>query len=309
MNMTIPESAIATAAAPKPLKRWAMFVGLLAAATVAGLPGVIDLVAYSRTNDSASHVVLIPLVSAALIWMNRSTVFATVGTSLPGAGVVAIGIAASVAAATGALPGGAAAGMFWSIAGTVTAWIGAFLLVFGAAAFNAAVFPLLFLAFTVPLPDALIAEAVGLLKAGSTAVVASLFALTGTPHLRSGFVFELPGFVIEIADECSGIRSSIALMLTSLLAGHLFLDSPWRKAVLVGLVLPVAIVKNAIRIVTLSLLAIHVDPSFLVGQLHHDGGVMFFVLAVAMLIPILSLLRASETRWRGLLRVLHPSTR
>jgi exosortase/archaeosortase family protein len=64
----------------------------------------------------------------------------------------------------------------------------------------------------------------------------------------------------------------------------------------VVLVLPVSVVKNAIRIVTLTLLSIYVDPGFLRGSLHHDGGFVFFLLALAILFPILLLLQKSEGR-------------
>jgi len=111
-------------------------------------------------------------------------------------------------------------------------------------------------------------------------------------------VFSLPMFAIEVADACSGIRSSIALLLTGLLAGHMFLRDSWAKACVVAAILPVTILKNGIRIVTLSMLAIHVDPEFLTGQLHHEGGVVFFVLGLVILAPVLAVLRKSETRIR-----------
>jgi exosortase/archaeosortase family protein len=85
-------------------------------------------------------------------------------------------------------------------------------------------------------------------------------------------------------------------MLTGLLAGHLFLDASWKKTLLVALVLPITILKNAIRIVTLTLLSIHVDPSFLQGELHRDGGVVFFVLGLALMAPMLSLLARMPRR-------------
>ena len=104
----------------------------------------------------------------------------------------------------------------------------------------------------------------------------------------------MPGVTIEIAKECSGIRSSVALVITSLLAGHLFLRSSWKKAVLTLTTVPLLIVKNGIRIVTLSLLSIYVDPGFLTGGLHRDGGILFFFLALALLTPVLWLLQKSE---------------
>ena len=41
-----------------------------------------------------------------------------------------------------------------------------------------------------------------------------------------------------------------------------------------------------------------VDPGFLKGQLHREGGVGFFLLALAMLVLVFVLLRRSEMRTR-----------
>jgi exosortase len=127
-------------------------------------------------------------------------------------------------------------------------------------------------------------------------VVAVLFTVTGTPFYREGYVFALPTVAIEIADECSGIRSSLALGITALLAGHAFLERSWSRLLLLLLVLPIAVFKNAVRIAGLSLLATHVDPGFLTGQLHHEGGFVFFGMALVLLMAVLHLLQKAETR-------------
>jgi hypothetical protein len=46
--------------------------------------------------------------------------------------------------------------------------------------------------------------------------------------------------------------------------------------------------------VTLSLLSIHVDRSYLSGQLHHEGGIVFFLLSLGLMAPVLFLLVRSE---------------
>jgi exosortase/archaeosortase family protein len=107
-------------------------------------------------------------------------------------------------------------------------------------------------------------------------------------------VFSLPGITIEVAEECSGIRSSLILLIMSLLAGHLYLRSAWTKTLLSAATLPLGIVKNGIRIVTLTLLSIYIDPSFLTGQLHQKGGIVFFLLALVILAPVLWLLQRLE---------------
>ena len=111
---------------------------------------------------------------------------------------------------------------------------------------------------------------------------------------RTGFELALPGLTIEVAKECSGIRSSLALLFTSLLAGHLLLRSAGRKTALALITVPLLMIKNGIRIVTLSTLAIYADPSFLTGKLHSEGGFVFFLLALAVLAPVLWFLQRAE---------------
>ena len=104
----------------------------------------------------------------------------------------------------------------------------------------------------------------------------------------------MPNLVIEVAPECSGIRSGLGMFIVSLLAGHLFLKNWWRRVALVVIAVAIAIFKNAIRIDTLSLLTIHVDPGIIDGRLHHEGGVIFFAVGLLMLYPVLMMLVKSE---------------
>jgi exosortase len=118
--------------------------------------------------------------------------------------------------------------------------------------------------------------------------------MLGVPFLRDGMVFRLPGQAIEIAKECSGIRSSLALMLTTLLAGYLNLRSNTHRILLTAIAIPLAILKNGIRITALTILAVRVDPGFLTGRLHAEGGVVFFVIALLLLGGALRLLQRLE---------------
>lgn len=273
--------------------RTILFAGCCAIAALVEAPLVWMLFEFSRTDGTASYILLMPLVAMVLAYQERDAIFSDVRTDWHlGLPIVLTGVAMMVAPsvraaqATGDLSAPAAA--------LVAVWIGAFVLVYGRRAARRAVFPLLFLACMVPIPAAWLAAGVQVLKNGSTEAVALLFSATGSVYHRDGYIFSLPGVVIEIADECSGIRSSIGLLLTSLLAGYLFLQKAWTRTALILAVLPMAILKNAIRIVALTLLSIHVDPGFLTGQLHHEGGIVFFLLALALMTPILLLLRGFE---------------
>ena len=131
---------------------------------------------------------------------------------------------------------------------------GAFILSYGFQAFKAALFPLLFLVFVIPIPSALMDGFIYFLQVGSTEFTNLLFMATGVPFLREGFVFHLPGMSVEVAKQCSGIRSSLALLITAILAGHMFLKTGWKKVFLAVLIIPVTMFKNGIRILILTLI-------------------------------------------------------
>src|SRR5262249_27229192 len=93
-----------------------------------------------------------------------------------------------------------------------------------------------------------------------------------------------------------GIRSFLALGITSLVAGHLLLRRPWTRAVLSLAILPIAIVKNAVRIVVLSLLAIYVDKGFITGRLHQRGGILLFFVTLLLVGGLVWLLQRIEVK-------------
>jgi len=275
------------------LKRVGLFLACVAALVVYG--PVREYLYWTYKSAYYTHVVLIPLVSAYLIFTRRKEIFRDIGYAFaPGGAVAGLGLLLLVAAA--ALASGWTKNDHAALVacGTVLAVIGAFVAIFGLRAFRSARFALLFLAFMVPLPTVVEQGIIRVLQLGSTEFVALLFSITPVPVLRDGVVFHMPGLSIEVAPQCSGIRSSLALVITCVLAGHMFLRRGWSKALLVLAVLPVTMLKNGIRIVTLSVLALYVDRGFLESSLHRDGGIVFFILALCLMAPILFVLRKSE---------------
>ena len=134
----------------------------------------------------------------------------------------------------------------------------------------AAAFPIAFLIFMIPLPDGAVQWLEKASQLASAEVAAVYFNMSGTPLVRAGTVFELPGIVLEVAQECSGIRSSWVLFITSVLAAHLFLKSPWRRIVLVAFVIPLGILRNGFRILVIGLLCVHVGPHMIDSIIHRQ---------------------------------------
>jgi exosortase len=172
-------------------------------------------------------------------------------------------------------------------------WIAAFVLCYGISAFRTAAFPLLFLLLMIPMPARMAESAVSFLQKGSATTCYALFHLVGVPVIRHGFQFSLPGIDIEVAEQCSGIHSALALFIAGLLMQHFLLQGTLKKTVFFLCIFPVAVFKNAVRIVTIAWLGIHVNPGFFHGQLHRQAGLPFAVFAVALLGLLLWVLRTS----------------
>jgi exosortase len=255
------------------------------------------LYALILTDGTYSHLPLIPLLSAFLIYTERQSIFRKVSHDWrPGSAVMAAGVASLLMAQVNLWQWSLANRLSLMAFGLVVLWIGLFIQRFGIHASRAAQFPLLFLLFAVPIPEWVLSRTIFLLQAGSADASEAFFRLIGMPYLRRGFDFTLPAFTIRVAEECSGIRSTLALVLSAVLAGHFFLKSNLRILLLCVLVIPISILKNGFRIVALSYLAANVDPGYLTGRLHHRGGVVFFTLGLLMAGIALVVLRRFERR-------------
>jgi exosortase C (VPDSG-CTERM-specific) len=161
---------------------------------------------------------------------------------------------------------------------------------------RAAAFPLAYLFFMVPMPDAMADALESASKYASAEVANVLFHLSGTPFLREGLVFQLPTITIEVAQECSGIRSSWVLLMTSILAANLFLKTPWRRVALVAFVIPLAILRNGFRILVIGLLCVNIGPEMIHSIIHRRGGPLFFALSLVPLLLLLGWLHKGEIR-------------
>ena len=257
-----------------------------------------ELSSFSAESELYSYILLVPPICFYLFWTGKSGLCKT---ATPGLGsvvcfVAGIAIAMAVLWATtnSATPfvqqnylAGATLSFLLSLASLIA-------LFFGLAAVRIFAFPLGFLFFLIPFPVGFEALVNTVLQIGSARVALELFHLANTPVHYHSLVFQLPGISIEVAPECSGIRSSLILFFTSLLASHFFLSTFWKKAVIVLFVMPLAIFRNAVRIFTIGELCVHIRPEMIDSYIHHHGGPIFFALSLIPFSLLLLLLRRSD---------------
>src|SRR5207245_2243041 len=84
------------------------------------------------------------------------------------------------------------------------------------------------------------------------------------------------------------------LLITSILAANMFLRTTWRRALFVGAVIPLGLLRNGFRILVVALLCVHIGPHMIDSPIHRRGGPLFFALSLVPLFLMLWLFRRSE---------------
>jgi len=275
-------------------KRIPIFIALVILPVVAGVVPFLDLASFAWHTGEQSYILLVPAVCAALIYLNRDRVFVNLAANQSGTRFLSLLPGAILIMLAYFLEPGSELRFASTAVGLILSWAAAFFICFGPEAVRLSAFELCMLVWIVPIPPDAIEWITLTLQKASTELVDVMFQMTRVPVLRNGFFFYLPGQAIEVAKECSGIRSTLSLLFLTLILAHESLNGTWRRIVLVLCALPIVVIKNGIRIVSLTLLAIYVDPSFLTGPLHHQGGIVFFLIGLAILIPIIGLLRRGD---------------
>jgi exosortase len=155
-------------------------------------------------------------------------------------------------------------------------------------------FPIAFLAFAIPMPTGWLAHLDTFFQYTSAATAEGIFKIVREPVWRDGLILQLTGIPLRVAPECSGIHSTVVLVMTSFLAGYLFLRRSWTRAVLVLAMIPLAILRNGFRVSVIGWLCVHIDHEMINSPIHR-GGPIFFALSLIPFFLLLVFLRKRES--------------
>jgi exosortase len=268
---------------------------LVAVSLLVGWRPLVETSTLALKDYEFSYILLILPISLSLIYLEWRTLKPFAAPNVP-AGAAFLAIAVLIAVIGRLRSASLSSDVLLSIdmSALVLSWIGAFVLCFGARVSLSLIFPLCFLFALVPLPQFALHRVVFLLQQGSALAASLLFAAVGVPVSQNGFFITIPGLTVEVAQECSSIRSSSMLLIAAVVLAQLLLRSPWRKALVIALAIVLSVAKNGLRIFTIAMLGTRVDPGYLTGRLHHQGGVVFFMIALISVFLLLKFLRRGD---------------
>ncbi len=275
-----------------------MYFSILAAISGAvWWKALISTLALALHSEQYTHILLIFPVSAALLYMDWTSPEPTTRTSLRiGSSLLGAAVLATIVTRLGILRLQTDEQLSLNMLALVIWWLGAFIFCFGMRAFRRSLFPLCFLFWIVPIPHFLLNPIISLLQRGSVTSAHLLLSAAGIPVGEDGTLLTIPGLTVEVARECSSIRSSLMLVVTTMVLAQILLRSAWRKTLVIALAIPLSVAKNGLRIFVLAMLATRVDRSFLTGKLHHQGGVIYLLIALAVIFLLVWMMRRGERK-------------
>jgi len=234
---------------------------------------------YMGSDSYYSHGFIVPFVSAFLIWQKRNELRVT-AVEFSWWGLILILVAALIHIAGTILYVFSLSGfsIFFFILGTS-------LFLFGRNITRIIIFPLVFLIFMFPLPQAFI----GVISFPMKMLVAKagvwIVNNVGIPAFREGFHISIPAGSLLVGNPCSGLRSLISFLALGAVYAYLIRMSNLKKWLLFLLSIPIALLSNIIRVPILIMISHFWSLSAAAPDSfwHDASGVFVFIIGLVML--------------------------
>lgn len=224
-----------------------------------------------------SHGILIPFVTAFLIWQKRDILSKIKPESSPwGLKLFFLGIAINLLSALFRI-------YFTSGFSMIIVLYGLILHFYGSKTLKEVFFPISFLVFMIPLPMVVVTNLSFRLK-----IFAAQIAVVALNNMRlfcvqHGSTIVLRHAYVVVDDVCSGLRSLITLMALGSLFAYWMKSSFSKKIILFLSTIPIAVITNVGRIIFLSFVSEIWGAQVASGPIHEASGFIVFIGAFCLL--------------------------
>ena len=258
-----------------------------------------------RQNPDLSHGLLMPIIFAALVYEARQQPAHFIRNGLAVRVAVAFLLCCTLAALAAA--GLYAASVDWShplvdcsLTMALVTLLAAGLLVFANRSvgwlgcnWTGFVAIVLWLLCT-PMPPGTYSRLTIALQLGISEAVLRTLHVLGIAAIRHGNIIELGRATVGVEEACSGIRSLISCVFAGFLFSGTLVRRPWARAVIILLSVPLALLMNFFRALTLTLLADH--GTDIAGSWHDATGFAVLAVTAALLAGAALLLERANHR-------------
>ncbi len=235
------------------------------------------------------HCMVVPAIAGWLLWRRRECLASAQSKpSLAGFLLLALGVLLYLAAARTGVRMAAGVAFPVILAGIVGA-------VHGSRVLRIAAVPIGLLIFAVPFPKHAIGMVAMPMQQVSAIITGEVAPLLGLQVVQQGINLNLHGFTFVVAEECSGMHSLVALLLTGFILVELSPLTIRRKVGAIAVIPPIVLFANVVRLTVVLLLGEYFGPKFALGTVVHGfSDVIVYVTAVLSFILIIGWLHESR---------------
>lgn len=238
------------------------------------------------TNENNQHCIAIPFISLYIAFQKKNILMKLSAASSGQKGALwlyVLGLMVYVIGVGGGI-------VFFQQLSLVVLIAGTVLFLYGRDIFCALMFPLFYLVFAIPIPEAAYQAFSSPLKQCASMISAHLIRLFGIPVYREGVNLFFPYTSIEVVDACSGMRSLVSLLAVGTVFAYLFQKRIFLRILLVLSTVPIAIFSNVMRIMLTGIIAHTFGLKYAQGILHTVLGTVIVIALGAALIVLFNYL-------------------
>jgi exosortase D (VPLPA-CTERM-specific) len=256
-----------------------LVLGLATALILVTFREGLDHLAYMWFNkEEYSHAVIIPFISAFLIWQKKDLLRQT-EFSGSWAGIVLLVVSILLL-----LLGKQSALIILIHYGLLLALISLALAYMGWPAFRIVLVPLLLLLFTIPLPGFLYEGLSNKLQLISSEIGVWFIRLFGISVFLEGNVIDLGAYKLQVVEACSGLRYLFPLVTLGFIAAYFFKGTLWKRALIFLSSIPITVLMNSFRVGAIGVMVEYWGQGMAEGFLHDFEGWVVFMTCMAVLI-------------------------
>jgi exosortase D (VPLPA-CTERM-specific) len=286
-----------------PVQVYALLAIAVVAAIVPFARVLGDLYNIWNLKPEYSHGIMIPVLSAFLVWRQRHDLRGLPFTgSWFGLLLIAVGIALRFIGELTTMQ------TFEHYAFLLVIW-GLVLALTGREIFRRLWMPLLILVFAVPLPSFFNNELSVQLQFLSSSIGVWVIRAAGISVLLEGNIIDLGNYQLEVAEACSGLRYLFPLMTLAFIVAYLFRGPFWKRLTIFLSSIPITVLMNSLRIGFIGITVERWGSGMAEGALHDfEGWLVFMFSTGALLLTALGLSRVGRSRvkWSEVFNLASP---
>ncbi|MDP2905964.1 MAG: exosortase/archaeosortase family protein, partial [Candidatus Omnitrophota bacterium] len=163
-------------------------------------------------------------------------------------------------------------------------------LLYGGQAVKTLTFPILYLLFLVPPPMGILDSVTLPMRHMISVLTEIILKFFHYPISREGLLLSIGGHQLYMGEPCSGFRSLVTMLALGLLYVYLIKSSTGKKLILVAAIVPLALLGNLIRVITLCLVTFYFGAAVAQGFFHYFSGAVIFVIMLLGLLGLESII-------------------